>query len=206
MKRPWTTSCCGGRDTNNASAADHAGRRRALRSLASSANRLTAFARNAAASRAITASPARSTRDTRRSSAAISSSSVRMSSSVVTAIDSLRRARCSAGRHSRLHRSHHTASMCSCRDYALWSKSQTTGTPDTQSAASRRLLNVTDLHRGSTSRTKSPYMLLQRDADGRALPDRNDPGVLQHGVTSAIRCADDRRRTRRCAAALASPR
>ena len=54
--------------------------------LASSARRSMAFARSAAASRAIAASPARSTRGTRRSNAAISSSSARVRSHVLTAI------------------------------------------------------------------------------------------------------------------------
>jgi len=48
-----------------------------IRFRASSANRPTAFARNSAASRAIAASPGRSTRATRRSSAAIRSWSSR---------------------------------------------------------------------------------------------------------------------------------
>ena len=103
-------------------------------SRSSSSIRLKARLFSAAASRAISASPARSTRGTRRSSAAISSRSSRTAWAGVTAMNDRRANRSRNARHSRSRRRSCSGSSCQRLDSSPSSRSMSIGRMDTSLA------------------------------------------------------------------------
>lgn len=103
--------------------------------VARQARRATARARSAAASRAMAISPARSTRGTRRSNAAINCSNSRMTSVICLATRTgaaAARARTAVGRRSRPRHRRHSANRYSDRRFAPSSSPYGTDTRDRQ--------------------------------------------------------------------------